>query len=107
MVGEVETVLKAENLMAVTNLAQEERQNIPQSNKGTTLDLDFKGHPTIKTKNNDFVCPNAGRRALFQEWFRGFWRDAGYAQNEFRQQPILTTASFEHMKEYAEYLCGR
>ena len=50
---------KAEPLLCVTIVAQEERQRRPESGRGanTSLDFDNRGQPTLKVKKSDFYVP--------------------------------------------------
>ena len=104
-VGEVETILKADRLTTVTNVAQEDRQKSP-GGPDQTISTDAKGLLIVKHTRKDFYVPMPSDESSLRNRFEIMGAALEMLKMRFVSNAILATASLEVMKDYSEYLCG-
>ena len=108
----METCLKAEKLVAVTHLAEEERQKPNQANPGTALLYSGSARVAaaqakiLETGKREFLTKNPGDESSLRNRFEVMGAMLEMLKMRFLSNPTVATASLPLMKEYADWLCG-
>ena len=99
---------KAEPLLCVTNVAQEERQRRPESERGanTSLDFDNRGQPTLKVKKSDFYVPLPTDEPSLRNRFEVLAACLCMLKMRFSSHPAWATVEMSFFVDYVNWLCG-